>query len=225
MASRILSRILRNLSNVYQFPSEQKSAPDELEMDLPIQSVQDLNELAVIGSARGFSDGWFLGKSVIIHVATGELESNLFPRSAPVRYGVYGAGIPIWPAHEYGLWLYDAWGTSDESVGGDFSSFTSGLRYGAYTVGPAGPMGITSTTFDRLLIYGTAVRAIGQSVYGVENSLNEPAYPFPMPYQDTGTLTDDPLLYMRSKADGTGTVEMTWFWLLSNMPKGVRPIR
>lgn len=225
MATTILSRILRNLKNVYKFPSDQKSAPGDVELDLPIQCVHDMSSISEIGAARGFSDGWFIAKTIIIHTATGELESNIFPRSATVRFGVYGAETPIFKASESTLWLFDAWGASDESVGGDFSSFTSGIRYGAYSVGPAEPLGVTSAVFDRMLIYGTSVRAIGSSQYGVENSLNEAPYPLPLPYQETGTLTDDPLLYVRSKADGTGTVEMTWFWLLSNMPKGVRPIR
>lgn len=225
MATKILSRILRNLAYIYRFPSEQKGAPGELELDLPIQTVQDLSELSAVGAARGFSDGWFVGKTQHGHVATGTIESTFFPRWATVRFGIYGSGSPVFSADEYNMWLYDWWLDHDDAT--DFNNATMALRHAALAVGPAEPLGQTSTVYDRVIGRYQQTTAVGQVVNaGLEDAdtFVQVIRPLPMPTQQGHAASLDPLLYNRSVADTTGTITFFFFYLFSIVPKGIRPL-
>ena len=104
MATSILSRVLQSLQSIYSFPNAQKSAPGDIELDLPIQPVHDVSKLSHIGSALGPLAGWWIGSTIHTHAAVGTITSTPSPYdgSGAGTSSSYPASISPFEYHAFG---------------------------------------------------------------------------------------------------------------------------
>lgn len=165
MADRILSRILRPLEKIYRFPGAQKGAPDTFELDLPIQPVHDVSQMAGFKSATWpINDGFFSFIERHTHAGAGTIASTPSPWTAAV-----GNGFPVnrgGVAPDICWWIINGWVTASNFQG---SAFLIGVVHGSATVGVA--VAGSSAKMEPVRYFHTDVLGgTGTDYFGVENA-------------------------------------------------------
>lgn len=212
MADRILSKVLKALETVYQFPGGQKGAPESMELDLPIQVVHDASSSARIGRAPGMSDGWWLLEDYHNHLGLGTLVTTPSLRTPGF------ASSNTYPApynkEDLQAWIYDSFVCMDDA--GDFALAMSGLQFCNQAIGPVNINGANTPRIP--LYYGTA--PVSTLVLKGSNQKAE----IPIPYITyPGGNANDSVLYNYSTADNVGTCGISIFTLFWLGPKGTPP--
>lgn len=218
MPDQILGRVLRSLERVYSFRTAQKGAPDSFELDLPIQPVQDLSEMAALGSAVGPADGWWIIATLHTHVAVGSIESTPNFRSPTNSRNQYPPA-PAYDPSEQMVWVYNSW-MRVSTNGADFAYGTVEAVYQAQTLGPQQGTGAVVT--GPVLFYADGPLPSG-GVAILPDLTAEQRFPLPgiMSANLAGSLDFE--LLVRTTADNGGSESIytnTLFWLGN---RGVRP--
>lgn len=213
MPDTYLSRILKGLERMYQFPSAQKGAPSDVELDLPIQVVQDVDGLATMGAGVGRQNGFWLWNVGITHVATG----SIIATPNPFLPAVAGNGFPaIIDARDDSIWLYDIWGNSDDI--GDVNSVMVSHAHGSIAVGPSN--GVGGPQVWQPMFYATASN--DSAFTPLSTARYFPTWPIRILRNEGGGAADS-FMRFRSIADNAGTVTNTMQMMIWLGPKGVSP--
>ena len=211
MPVRYLSTVLRGLDGIYQFVSSQRGAPEEVELDLPIQVVSDVSRMAEYGTGLGLVNGWTIAALIQTHTVTGQLLSFIDP--ATPTNALFG-----WPAsydrETFMPWVYNSWMTSDDNA--DFSAASAYIRYQIEMVGPAGTLStiqnLVLSNYDGTVLVPTTTERFGTNLDSP--SFESPMRPIPMPGRSGGISTVQPNLIYASISDSGGTISFDWNTLL-----------
>jgi len=216
MPVTILSRVLAGLERTYKFKSSQKGAPNDMELDLPIQLVHDLSAEAAMGAGVGpANNGFWIANYGVLHVATGTITTTPDPFN-PVT-GANGFPSPI-DARDLSIWMYDVWGyTSD---GTDLSSITLQHYQASTAVGPSNAVG--GPQVPQIIFRGTSESRNSILMLSTTSGVIAPRYPFRM-LRGEGAATLDSYFKIISAAVGAGTVTNVLQLMLWLGPKGIAP--
>jgi len=210
MADRILGTLLKSLERVYRFPSAQKGSPSDFELDLPIQPVHDMSQMAEVGSGVSpVNDGLWVFTRRHEHVANGTISStpSVWDTSIPVANGF------IRPAQtEYAWWIFDSWCYGDDQV--DYSAAYDGIAHGSASVGPY----IAGASLQRrMLHYWTTITANG----GIQGATEWNPIPYPIRVLDNQVATISSYWFLMSTAAVGGTINVDFNMMFGMWPRGV----
>lgn len=211
MADRILGTLLKALERVYRFPSAQKGAPDSVELDLPIQTVHDLSNIAEYGSGLApINDGFWVFTNRHVHAAGGTLVNTPTPfdTSLPVANGFpanRGGGITemVW-------WFYNTW--CETSSGGNYSSSRDYIVHGSATVGPY----VTGASLQKMLLHYWIGQQEGSCVED-SDSLVWKQWPIRVLQNPSSTIS----AYWRCQSVSTGATNIDFNMMCWFGPKGI----
>lgn len=218
MATKILGSLLRSLENVYRFQSAQKGSPEEFELDLPIQPVHDLAEMAGFGAAIGPYDGWWQMYENLVHAGAGTLIATQFPRQPTNALNSYPS-TPAYVPEDYMPWCYRA----------SAAVSTNNLSYLMVGVEPALPtFGVSDaaspTNFQYPILYAEDTAPLsGTPTICIPDNKSMNQSPCPMPAQTAAGTGGDAFIRFTSKVTAAMTSYFNvLFWL---GPTGMRPPR
>jgi len=132
MPTRYLSTVLRGLEGIYSFVSSQRGAPEEVELDLPLQLVSDVSRMAEYGTGLGLLNGWTNAAVNQVHTVTGDILTTI-NLAAPAN-ALFG-WPPTYDRDKFMPWLYGGWGSATEFA--DFVRAAILIRYQPELIGPA----------------------------------------------------------------------------------------
>ena len=213
MANQILASVLRKLSDIYRFKSSGKNSPNELEVDLPIQVVQDVSRMSAIGASIGPNDGFWISGIEITHVAVGVITFDASMRYAAGTIQGYPP-IPSYDARTQWAWIYGSWcNTTDDP---DLLFVSQSVIFSPASLGI---IGTAFTAIPRLeLYYGTT---------GFEGVIYNARYgemwPVPLLLGLGSDSTDDAYIRCLSRSQNLGTIVNTFGNLIWVGPKGMPP--
>lgn len=131
--TQYLSTVLRTLERLYRFRSSQLTAPEEIELGVPIQLVNDVSRMAMYGSGVGDNLGYYLAHLKTTHTVNGTLTLAITPNN-PTQ------ALNGWPStynpDRFQLWILRAWADNNDPT--DFVRAGAFLQHSASSIGPAG---------------------------------------------------------------------------------------
>lgn len=218
MPNRILGSVLKGLETIFQFRGAQKAAPQEMELDLPIQVVADVSRIAGLGAGIGFFQGFTVFGDVHSHVAVGDIVTTGFPRFPSTAQNGY---VDKWDPRNYWGWIYDTWvGDNDDA---DVDSAFVALVQGQGSIGAINAGSPANVRFPLFAGPSLAVGVVEDNVIPNDNLQRGPSYPMPLLIRPTELSTNDPFLYFRSSSKNAGTVTITMNTLFWVGPRGALP--
>lgn len=213
MGAPILGQVLKALERIYTFRTAQKGSPEEFELDLPIQPVQDLGEIAKLGAAIGPNGGWWYASTFNVHVVNGSLTSTL-DVFAP---GAVENGFPDgFDLSKFQAWVYDSW--ADVTTEANFNAASAKVTPGLSGFGPTAAGGVGQAT--KTLWFNVGVY-VGGVTGGTTKIFSAPSQP--MPLLDAPGAANRSLLVGTSTADVAGILTVRFNWLIWIGPLGVNP--
>jgi len=210
--TQYLSTVLRSLERVYRFRSSQRTAPDELELDVPIQVVHDVSRMAQYGTGVGPKNfGFWIAAFQNVHTVTGNLTGTMQLDNPTNSLNGYP---DTFSADDFQAWIMRAWMDSTDT--GDMAGAQVIMGHSASSIGPTGVAGVIA---NDIVVMGDgsapAANADGSGRTIIQNS--EPSNwfhrPVPLLQKEDGSAA---LMKFTSTADGAGTVTVDFnvlFWL------------
>lgn len=213
MADRIFAGVLKGLERIYKFPSAQRGAPSDLELDLPIQCVHDMDSLATMGAGVGRQNGFWVGGGQHAHVGVGTLITTPDPFNATVAANEFPDPID---ARDWSIWIYDVWANADDNA--DFNYMILSMVQASRARGPWGSG--TGSILRRNILDGSVVS--DEAVIGNTVNYNAVPMPFRIMRNEGGGVGDSFLRFVSAaKVAGTCNIAINYnFWL---GPKGLAP--
>ena len=218
MPSKILGRLLRPLDQVYRFVGAQKGAPEEFELDLPIQPVHDLSSMAAFRSASWpINDGLLNFTTRLVHAGASTLSTTPSPWSGSVANGFptdRGGNYP-----EICWWIYRTWVTASNA---GFTRAIAMVIHGSATVGISSGVGASAKAEPVFFGDGGTPAGIATDYVVLSDSddfINN--VPFPIRVMDNPSGLIDSYMWVQSTS--TGVVNMDFNTKIWMGPSGVRP--
>ena len=216
MTTRYLSRVLRGIDSVFKFRPSQKGAPEDVELDLPVQTVLDVGPYANLGAGKfGVNYGWWVASTSNVHTVVGTLLQTMDLNNAFQNLNGYEAG---WNEDELMAWIYRGWATC--TLVSPFKTAQIIVQQPASSIGPGGAA--APATRQMILDADATVTMAGAPhIAAAEGEpLMSSSFPIPILNRDDGS---NGFLVFGSEADATGIVTIVFnvlFWL---GPKGAPP--
>jgi len=208
LPTRYLSGVLRGLDNIFNFRSSQRGAPEEIELDLPVQTVLDVERIASYGSGFGVNAGWWIAATTHTHTVVGTLSTTLNPYRPAFSVNGYPVAVDM---EDFMVWFYSGWAQNSQTA--DFDEATIGLLMQAATVGPsaAATFGMSASLMLAWDSFRNSTPGINYMFNNQEPPTSSPHRPVPMPAisGDVQAATRPAVFYTSvSLAAGTVTVLM-----------------
>jgi len=153
--TRYLSQVLQNLQKVYQFTTSQQTAPEEIELGVPIQLVHDVSRDSKYGSGPGQNEGYWLMHAANTHVIVGTLTLLISPTGPTNRLN----GFPAYDPDKFQLWVIRGWIDASDFL--DFEEAGIFLIHSVTSIGPTGAAAAASANDAVMVVRGLAFNAIG----------------------------------------------------------------
>jgi len=218
--SRYLSTVLVGLERIYRFRTAQRGAPEEVELDLPIQTVTDVSRLAERGTGIGYgfaNAGFWCFTGSTIHVATGNLLVTFVPSNP--TFSVNGFPQGGYDPVDFMAWVYGMWMDVNDSV--DYKASNMFVQHAPTSVGPTAA---TQVIARQLVVTGDSVAAATTGAFTtVElagDAQNVVSMPFPILQRSRASNAS---IGMNSQSDSSGTVTINHSGLLWIGQQGATP--
>lgn len=218
--TRYLSTVLKNLEKVYRFTSSQLTAPEEIELEVPIQLVHDVSRDSKYGSGVGQNEGYWLLHAANTHTITGTLTFSIDPTNPSQRLN----GFPAYDPDKFQLWIIRAWIDVTETV--DNKEAGIFLTHSATSIGPAGAAAVQVARDNIVSALNTLVTSSGGLPMrsDANNGVLQSQF-HPIPLLQTGDIAAATIGFT-STADGGGTVGydfnvMIWLGRRGATPPGL----
>lgn len=208
--TRYLSVVLKNLEKVYRFTSSQLTAPEEIELGVPIQLVHDVSRDSKFGSGAGQNEGYWILHAANTHTVPGTLTFAITPTDPTNRLN----GFPAYDPDKFQLWVMRGWMDVTSLTQSD--SGVIFLNHASSSIGPTGAATAQVARDNIIWVRGTVETATLGFPTGASSAVPQSQSlfnPIPLLQRNDGAAAT---IGFSSTADGAGNVAYDFnvlFWL------------